>query len=197
MFIEPEHSLLEPGPANHGVLSLIFGYHLQDRPPADPPALDQADHHSHVLDKHRVGPDHRRFARRNFAPGSPTPVPRLLRTSALIKGRFLSLALGSTVVGGTALCGSLLAVSLPAAEGTPQVAAPGITPMSKKENATMPAPGQAGTQQRLGSQHRSQQPVILQRQSGYRALTIPVGLEVEMFCDLNCKKAKLALKMLR
>ena len=95
------------------------------------------------------------------------------------------------------MCGSLLAVSHPAAEGTPQVAPPGIARMSKKENAAMPAPGQAGTQERLDSQHRSQQPVILQDQGGYRALTIPVGLEVEMFCDLDCKKAKLALKILR
>ena len=121
----------------------------------------------------------------------------MLGTSALIKGRLLSFTLCSAVIGGTALGGSLFAVSSPAAERTPQSAPPGVTRMSKKENATMPAPGQAGTQQRLGSQHRSQQPVILQRQSGYRALTIPVGLEVEMFCDLNCKKAKLALKMLR
>jgi hypothetical protein len=197
MFIEPEHSLIDPGAANHGVLSLIFSHQPQDRPPADSPALDQADHHSHVLDNHRVGPDHRRFARRSFAPGSLTPVPRLLRTSALIKGRLLSLTLSSTAIGGTALCGSPLAVCYPAAEGTPQIAPPSVTRMGKKENATMPAPGQAGTQKRLGSQHRSQQPVILQDQGGYRALTIPVGLEVEMLCDLGCKKTKLALKMLR
>jgi hypothetical protein len=196
VFIEPEHSLIDPGAANHGVLSLIFSHQPQDRPPADSPAIDQADHHSHVLDNHRVGSDHRRFTRRNFAPGSLTPVPRPLRTSALIKGRFLSLTLDSTVVGGTALGGSLLAVSLSAAEGTPQVAPPGITPMSKKENATMPAPSQAGGQMRLGPQHRTQQPVILQDQRGYRTLTIPAGLEVEMPCDLGCKKTKLALKML-
>ena len=95
------------------------------------------------------------------------------------------------------MCGSLLAVRYPAAEGTPQIAPPSVTRMGKKENATMPAPGQAGTQKRLGSQHRSQQPVILQNQGGYRALTIPVGFEAEMFCDLGCKKTKLALKMLR
>ena len=95
------------------------------------------------------------------------------------------------------MCGSLLAVGYPAAEGTPQIAPPSVTRMGNKENATIPAPGQAGTQKRLGSQHRSQQPVILQDQGGYRALTIPIGLEVEMLCDPRCKKAKLALKMLR
>jgi hypothetical protein len=126
-----------------------------------------------------------------------TPADGFLGASALIQVRFLLLALRSTVIGGTAVGGGRFAVRLPAAERTPQVATPGIAGVRQEENPAMPAAGQAGSQVRLGSQHRSQQPVIFQDQDSYRALTVPVGLELEMPCDRDCKKAKLELRMLR
>ena len=72
MFIEPEHSLIDLAAASYGVLSQNFRQHLQDRSAADPPALNQADHHPHVLDYRRVGLDRRRLARRDFGRGSLT-----------------------------------------------------------------------------------------------------------------------------
>jgi hypothetical protein len=104
--------------------------------------------------------------------------------------------LGIAVIGGAALRRSLLAVGLPTTKGPTQVMPPGIAGVGQKENTTMPAPGQAGAQVRLGSQHRSQQPVILQNQGGYRASTIPVDFELKMLCDPYCKKPKLELKIL-
>jgi hypothetical protein len=61
----------------------------------------------------------------------------------------------------------------------------------------MPAPGQAGTQLRLGPQNRSQQPIILKHQGRYGPLAIPVRPKLKMLCDRDCKKPKLPLKMLR
>ena len=87
-------------------------------------------------------------------------------------------------------------MGFPAAKGTAQVDSPGIAWMSEEENPAVPAPGQAGTRVRLGSHHRSQQPVILQHQGDYCVLPIPIGLELKMLLDPICKKPKLRLKML-
>jgi hypothetical protein len=197
MFIEPAHSLIDFAAAAHGVLSLIFRHQLQDRSAADRPAFQQADHRPHVRDDRRVGWDRRRLARRSLAPSSPSPAGGPLVPSALIEIGLLFFALGRSVISGRALCGGLLAVSLPATEGTAQIVASGIAGVGEKEKTTVPAPGQAGSQVRQGSQHRSQQPVILQYQGGYQAPAIPVGFELKMLCDPYCKKAKLALKVLR
>jgi hypothetical protein len=104
--------------------------------------------------------------------------------------------LGAVVVIGAALRGAFLAMGLPAAERTTQVVAAGVARMGQEENAAVPAPGQAGSQVRLGPQHRSQQPIILQHQGGYRALAIPIGPKLEMLCDPDCKKPKLSLRIL-
>src|SRR5208283_2714987 len=116
----------------------------------------------------------------------------------LVEGDLLPLFhVGVTVVVYTAPSGLLLAVGLPATEGTTHlIALPDIARMSQKENAAMPAPGQAGTQLRLGPQNRSQQPIILQRQRRHGPLAIPVRPKLKMFCDRACKKPKLPLKML-
>jgi hypothetical protein len=105
-------------------------------------------------------------------------------------------ALGVAIIGGTALRGSPFAMGFPATKRTTQIPASGIARMRQEENAAMPAPGQAGAQVRLGPQHRSQQPVILQNQGGYRALAIPPRLEFKMRYDPICKKPKLRLRML-
>jgi hypothetical protein len=196
MFIEPEHSLIDLAAASYGVLSQILGQHPQDRSAADPPTLNQADHHPHVLDYRRFGLDRRRLAHRDFARVSLPPALGRSGTSALVEVGLLSFTIGVTVIGGTALGGLLFAVSLPAAEGTPQVVAPRIPWVGQEENAAVPAPGPADAQVGLGSLHRSQQPVILQYQGGYRAQAIPVGLELKMVRDPNCKKPKLWLRIL-
>ena len=86
-------------------------------------------------------------------------------------------------------------MSLPATERTTQIMTAGIARMGQEENAAVPAPGQAGSQMRLGPQDRSQQQVILQHQGGYRAGAIPVDPELKMLRDLGCKKPKLSLKI--
>jgi hypothetical protein len=49
---------------------------------------------------------------------------------------------------------------------------------------------------RLGPQHRSQQPVILQHQGGHRAPTIPIRPKLKMLRDPGCKRPKPSLRML-
>jgi hypothetical protein len=58
-------------------------------------------------------------------------------------------------------------MGLPTTKGTAQVvAAVGVAWMSQEKNAAMPAPAQAGSQEGLGAQNRSQQQIILQHQGG-------------------------------
>ena len=87
-------------------------------------------------------------------------------------------------------------MGLPAAEGTAQVVPAGIARVGQEENATVPAPGQAGTQMRLGPEHRSQQHVTLQYQGGYRASAVPVRPELKVLRDPDCKRPKLSLRIL-
>ena len=114
----------------------------------------------------------------------------------MVEGALLDLAVGVAVVGGTAPSGLLLAVALPAAKGTTQVVAAGIAWMGEQKNTAMPAPGQAGSQVRLGAQHGSQEQIILQYQGGYRPSTIPVHPKLKMLRNPYCKKPKLSLRML-
>jgi hypothetical protein len=114
----------------------------------------------------------------------------------LIEPALDAFTLGVAIICSTALRGSPLAMGFPATKRATQILASGIARMRQEENAAVPAPGQAGAQVRLGPQHRSQQPVTLQNQVGYHALAIPVGLELKMLRDPNCKKPKLWLRML-
>jgi hypothetical protein len=90
----------------------------------------------------------------------------------------------------------LLAVGLLAAKGTTQILAAGITGMAEEKYPAMPAAGQASSQERLGSQNRSQKHIILQDQSGNLIASIPLRTELEILRDPNCKKPKLSLRML-
>ena len=74
-------------------------------------------------------------------------------------------------------------MGLPAAKGATQVMAVGIARVGQEENPALPAPGQAGAQERLGVQQRPQQHIILQHQGRYRALAIPIGPELKMLRD--------------
>ncbi len=117
-------------------------------------------------------------------------------TLPIAEGALLDLTVGVAVAGGTAPSGLLLAVGLPAAKGTTQVLPAGIARMGEQENTAVPAPGQAGSQVRLGAQHRSQEQIILQYQGGYRPPTIPVHPKLKMLRNPYCKKPKLSLRML-
>jgi hypothetical protein len=57
VFVEPEHSLIDLLAPRQGVLSQNLGQHQLHLPAADPPALNQTDHHPHMLEYHRIGPD--------------------------------------------------------------------------------------------------------------------------------------------
>jgi hypothetical protein len=195
--MEPSHSLIDPALAHQGVLSQFSREHPEHLAAADPPAFNQAGEHPHILDQLRVPPG---AAALLGWPGSGR-VGRglgwaILARPALIEVALLAFALGFAVISGAALRRSLLAVGLPAAKRTAQVLPIGIARMGQEENATVPAPGQAGAQMRLGPQYRSQQHVILQYQGGYRASAVPVRPELKTLCDPNCKRPKLSLRML-
>ncbi len=57
VFVEPEHSLIDLLAPRQGVLSQNLGQHQEHLPAADSLAFDQADHHAHMLEHYRVGPD--------------------------------------------------------------------------------------------------------------------------------------------
>ena len=80
---------------------------------------------------------------------------------------------------------SPLAMGFPATKGATQVMAAGIGWVGQKENPAVPAPGQAGAQERLGVQNRSQQHIILQHQGRYRVPAIPIGSKLKMLRDLD------------
>ena len=194
--MEPGHSLIAFAAAGHGVLSQIARQHPEHLAAADPPAFNQADDYPYVLDQQRVPPG-------AAAPGRPGSGRigdwlgwAILARPTLIEVALLALSFGLAVESGTALPRSLLAVGLPATEGTAQVVPTGIARVGQEENAAVPAPGQAGAQMRLGPQYRPQEHVILQYQRGHRAPAVPVRPELKMLRDPNCKKPKLSLKML-
>lgn len=153
MFIEPEHSLLHLGAANHGVLSQNCGRHPQDRPAAEPPPLNQADHHPHILDHQRVPPVAAAPGGRCSGPIAGRHWRAVFAGPALVEPALDAFTLGTAIIGGTALRGSPLALDLPTTKRATQIPASGIARMRKKENAAVPAPGQAGAQMRLGPQH--------------------------------------------
>jgi hypothetical protein len=179
------------------VLSQNSQEHLQDLRPADRAPLDQADHHPHIGQQKRAP-----------TPGTALRRPKAWRrrewrfalrggaAALLVEVALLPFSLGSTVIRDTAKSRLPLAVSSLAAKWTTQVLSASITRINEEKDATMPAPDQASPQERFGSQHRSQDHVILQDQSGYRLSSIPLRRKLEMLRDLACKKATLSLWML-
>ena len=195
--MEPGDSVIDFPAPDHGVLSQNSLQHLQDLCPAHPSSLDQADHHPHILHHQQVPPD-RTLPRDRDAVratrGSITVRPG--PSAPGVECALLVLAGPIPVIGDTAYSGLPFAVSAPAAKGTTQVFATCITRMRQEKDPAMPAPGQASSQQRLGSQNRSQKYVILQNQSPHPFPSIPLGRKLEILRDLNCKKPRLSLKML-
>jgi hypothetical protein len=182
--MQPRDSMIDPFTPAYGVLSQNSLQHLQDLLAAHPPAFNQAADHSHML-------HHRRLPRNRLRLGAPRPGFTLPVLDAL-----LELAGILAVILRTPLRGRSLAAGLLAAKRTTQILATSIARVSEKKDPAMPAPGQASSQEGLGSQDRSQQQIILQHHGGHRAPAIPVGPELEMLLDPYCKKPKLSLRML-
>src|SRR2546430_12870558 len=99
------------------------------------------------------------------------PYTTLFRSLAVLN-LLLLFAFRGRVVGHAAFGRTLLAMHLPAAKGTPQVAPPGITGMGQEENPAMPATAQTAPQMGLASQHGPQHDVMLLHQSTHFALAI-------------------------
>ena len=198
--MEPKHSMIELAAANYGVLSQILCQHQQHLAAANPAALNEADHHPHMLEDLRVWPDGADFGRGCPGPECGDFCKRSLRsfaTSALIDILLPFFPVLIAVIGGATSNGLLPAIRLAAAEGTPHfVALLHIAGMSQKENAAVPASSPAEAQVRFGLQNRSQNDIIFQHQAGYLALTIPLGPKLKMLRDRYCKKPKLRLRML-
>jgi hypothetical protein len=195
--MEPDHSVIDFPAPDHGVLSQNSLEHLEDLCPTHRSGLDQADHHPHILQHQRIPPERTLLGNRDAGRASRRTIAVRLGPSALaVECALLLLAHRITVISDAPQSGLLLAVSCPAAKGTTQVFAAGITRMSEKKDPAMPAPGQASSQQGLGSENRPQQYVIFQHQSCHPLPSIPLGRKLEILRDLNCKKPRLSLKML-
>ncbi len=195
--MKPDHSVIDFPAADHGVLSQNSLEHLEDLCPAHQSSLDQADHHPHVLQHQRIPPGTTLLGDRDAGRASRGAIAVPPGPSALgVESALLVLAERITVIGDTPQSGLLLAVSCPAAKRTTQVLATGITRMSQEKDPAMPAPGQASSQEGLGSENRSQQHVIFQNQSCHPLPSIPLRRKLEILRDLNCKKPRLSLKVL-
>jgi len=195
--MEPEDSMIDFPAADHGVLSQNSTEHLEDLCLAHRSSLDQADHHPHILQHQQIPPERTLLRDRDAARTTRGAITVRLGPSAPgIECALLALAERVTVIGDTAHSGLPFAVSAPAAKGTTQVFATRITRMREKKDPAMPAPGQASSQQRLGTENRSQKYVILQNQSPHLHPSIPLDRKLEILRDLNCKKPRLSLKIL-
>jgi len=135
MFIYPGDSLIDLSTPAYGVLSQNSLQHLQDLPPTDPSAFNQAADHPHML-QHRLGPPagiaDRSLRQIGWAHRRPT--------LAILNALF-DLALLPAVILDTPSARLLLAMGFLAPKGTSQVTTAGIARMGEEENAAMPAPG--------------------------------------------------------
>ena len=102
----------------------------------------------------------------------------------------LLLAILVLVVSGAALAGLTLAMSLPTSKRTAQVPTPDIPWVGEKKDPTVPTSSPTPAQLRLCSNNRSQQHVVDEDQSDYRATPIPSRRELKMLPDRDCKKPR-------
>jgi hypothetical protein len=173
LFVEPEHSLIDPPAPRQGVLSQNPGQHQLHLSAADPPAFNQADHHAHMLEHHRIGSNGAPFGGKGLGLARGTfgwRARRLLAglsqrqaTAALIE-LFLNLfSLGVAVIGAAAPKGLAPPMLLPAAKRAPdETALVHIARVRQKENAAVRTAGPATAQMRFGPQHRSQNHIVFQ-----------------------------------
>jgi hypothetical protein len=212
MFIEPGHSVIDLAPPAHAVLSQNFRQQLENLGPAHRPTFNQADHDAHVLHQRlrpraldRPGPGGAGWGCRGFKLGLTGRRGAAIGGGAtLVQVAFEALPLNGLVVRDTAPGRLLPAMGLAATEGTAQIftsdlaliLAPGIARIGEKEDTAVPTSLPAPSQVRVGSEQRSQQPVILQNRLAHVCCAIPVPPKLEMRRDLYCKNPKLSLRML-
>ena len=195
--MEPGDSVIDFPAPDHGVLSQNSTEHPEDLCPAHPSSLDQADQHPHILHHQQVPPDRTLPRDRDAVRATRGAITiRPWPSAPGVECALLVLAGHIPVIGDTAHSGLPFAVSAPAAKGTTQVFATPITRMRQEKDPAMPAAGQASSQQRPGSENRSQKYVILQNQRPHPLPSIPLRRKLEILRDLNCKKPRLSLKML-
>jgi hypothetical protein len=179
--------------ATYAVLSHHPLKHLQHLAPPNFTAFNQADDHPHVIDQDEVRFQRLVLGGRDQGAG----LSGFLASAFALGIEHLFLFLVLAVMGNTPLGGLLLPVRFPATKGTAQVTAAGITRMGEKKDPAMPAPSQASSQKRLGSQNRSQQEIVLQDQRADLSPSIPIYLEPKICCNGDCRNPRLSLKMLR
>ncbi len=189
--------MIDSSAPREGVLSPNFLEHLQDLSPADRAPLDQTDHHPHIAEQECMGRIPTALRSRNLDRwgwrGRWVEAVDFLSVALAVELLFFLFALGLTVIGNTSKRGLPSPVSFLAAKGTTQVFPTAITRMREEKDPAMPAPDQASSQERLGSQNRSQQHVILQHQSNHFSGSIPLRRKLEMRRDLSCQKPKIWL----
>ena len=139
--MEPGDSVIDFLEADQGVLSQNSLQHLEDLCPAHRASLDQADHHTHILQHQRIPPGRTGFQPSRASCGAIPLAPGLCALA--VQRLLLFLAYRITVIGDAAPSGLPLAVSYPAAKGTTQVFTTRITRMSQEKDPAMPAPDQA------------------------------------------------------
>jgi len=138
MFLEPNHSVIDFAQPDQGVLSQNS---LEDLCAAHRASLDQADDHAHILQHQRI-PAGRTLL--GYRPASCGAIAVRIGLCALtVERALLFLAYRITIIGDTPNSGLLLAMSSPAAKGTAQVFATGITRMRQEKDPAMPATDQA------------------------------------------------------
>jgi len=156
---------------------------------AHTPAFDQARHSRHIADD--AGWKFRGFGDRRIGLGAYSTVGPFAVLHLLLRFAF-----GGGVVGDAALSRTSLAMRLPAAKGTPQVAPSGVAGMGQKENPAMLATAQTAPQIGSAAQYGPQHDVILLHQPTGFALVVPIRTELEKRLDLDYDKPRVSLIML-
>jgi len=199
MFIEPGHSVIDPTPSAHALLSQNVREQLEDLCPADGSVLEPADDHLDMFhDRLRPGCV-RRLGRRvigldRWLGGPPRGHRGLAAASggtALVQVPFLAPPFLGPVVGSAACAGLTPGVGFTATEGTAQilafaarpVLATGIARIREKEDPAVPTADQAPTPLRLPSQYRSQDLIVLQDQMPDFRAAVPVPSKPKMRRD--------------
>ena len=185
MLIQPSDSLINPARSDHAVLSQDPGEHLQNLRQSDTTPFDQAGDYANVFHD-RLWP---RWIFLRQRCGSHWNWNRHLPSFGILLPLLLPASL-VLVVSRAALAGLTLAMSLPTSERTAQVPTPDIPWVGKKKDPAVPTPPQAPAQLRLVSNNRSQQHVVGEDQSDYRATPIPSRREPKMLPDRDCKKPR-------
>ena len=109
---------------------------------------------------------------------------------------FLFLAFRALIIFNASAYGILAPVSLPAAERTAKIIAPGIAWVGEKQDLTMPASRQASSQLGLLLENGSNNSVILRNNTANLFLAVPVRNKLKTRLDLYYKKAKCSLMSL-